>query len=237
MPNAIAFHCSTLTGVLDYILKNHVSHSMILVCSSREAFLEGVHLEICESTEEGASDPADDITLKPRHSLLIPTIHLLAKARSIDLVFAPTMQHLRALLATINADNADNCENITPPKSHLQSSKLLILGLLDTHRPTSEYSAQGLSRTLAMAAEASLASGRQLVLVELVPANKDVDDMAFDENEHQVQPDLWMEQIPILNGSIRSGGDERVWTGRTVEAARIIGRWCRILTLDDSTSH
>ncbi|KAG7004907.1 hypothetical protein G7Y79_00022g051280 [Physcia stellaris] len=203
---------------------------MILVCSTRKAFLDGVHLETRESMEEGASDPADDITLRPRHSLLIPTIHLLAKARSIDLVFTPTMQHLRALLATVIADNA---ENIIPPKSHLQSSKLLILGLLDTHRPTSEHSAQGLSRTLAMATEASLASRRKLILVEIMPAIKDEDGMAFDENEHQVQGDPWMEQIPILNGSIRSGGDERVWAGRTVEVARIIGRWCRIVKPDD----
>ena len=208
---------------------------MILVCSSREAFLEAVHLEICESMEEGASDPADDITLRPRHSLLIPTIHLLAKARSVDLVFTPTMQHLRALLGTIIADNAENCENITLSKTHLLSSKLLILGLLDSHRATSEYSAQGLSRTLAMAAEASLASRRDLVLVELVPANKDESDMAFDENEHQVQTDPWMEQIPILNGSIRSGGDERVWAGRTVEVARVIGRWCRIVKSNDAS--
>ena len=232
MSNPIAFHCSTLTGVLDYILKNHVSHSMILVCSSREAFLDGVHLEIRESMEEGASDPADDTTLRPRHSLLIPTIHLLAKARSIDLVFTPTMQHLRALLATITVDDV---EKIPPPKLYLQSSKLLILGLLDTHRPTSEYSAQGLSRTLAMAAEASLASRRKLILVELVPVIKDEDGMALDENEHQVQADPWMEQIPILNGSIRSGGDERVWAGRTVEVARVVGRWCRIVKLDDAS--
>lgn len=87
-----------------------------------------------------------------------------------------------------------------------------------------------------MAAEASLASRRKLILVDLLPANKDEEDVAFDENEHEVQPDPWMEQIPILNGSIRSGGDERVWAGRTVEVARIIGRWCRIVKPDDASS-
>ena len=45
--------------------------------------------------------------------------------------------------------------------------------------------------------------------------------------------DAWMEQVPVLSGSVRFGGDERVWAGRTVEVGRVVGRWCRFVRVGE----
>ena len=45
--------------------------------------------------------------------------------------------------------------------------------------------------------------------------------------------DAWMEQVPVLSGSVRFGGDERVWAGRTVAVGRVVGRWCRFVRVGE----
>lgn len=233
MPNMIAFHCNTPLDFLEYAIHNHTAPTTIVVCSSREAFLEHVHSSIRGPTDNGTSDPTEAGSIRRRHPLLIPTIHLLARSRTIDLVFTPTLQHLRAYLATMFAASTDTHRSAASSNPNFHSPMLAVLGLLDVHRETSEYTAQGLSRSLSIAVDTSIASERRLVLAEILPATKDEEAMAVEENEDQMRLDPWMEQIPILNGSIRSRGDERVWAGRTVEVARVLGRWCRIVKLDD----
>lgn len=238
MSNPVAFHCSTPVDFLEYILQNSAAPSTIVVCSSREAFLERIDLSIRESLGENNSSPTEEDVSRPQHALLLPTIHLLAKSRAIDLAFTPTLQHLRAYLATQNAQRVEARATEAHGMSSLHSPMLAILGLLDVHRSTSEFSAQGLSRTLAIAVEASIALGRKLIVGEILPAIENKDAMATEENENEVQTDPWLEQIPILNGSIiRSGDEERAWAGRTVEVARVVGRWCRMVSLDEHSSH
>ena len=237
MSNSIAFCCSTPVEVLEWVLQNSAAPTTLVVCSSREAFLERIDLSIRESLDENIPRLTGGDVSRPQHALLRPTIHLLAKSRAVDLTFTPTLQHLRAYLATQNAHRVEPHETEAHGMPSLHSPVLAILGLLDVHRSTSEFSAQGLSRTLSIAVEASMALGRKLILAEIFPAIEDRDAMATDENEDEVQSDPWMEQIPILNGSIRSGDEERVWAGRTIEVARVVGRWCRIVSLGEDLSH
>ena len=237
MSTFIAFYCSTPVDFLEYILQNSAAPSTIVVCSSREAFLERIDVSIRESLDGNISRPMEEDAPRPQHALLLPTIHLLAKSRAIDLAFTPTLQHLRAYLAIQTANRVETCGTEAHGISSLHSSMLAILGLLDIHRSTSEFSAQGLSRTLSIAVEASMALGRELVIADILPSTEDKDAMATDGIENEVQPDPWMEQIPILNGSIRSADDERVWAGRTIELARIVGRWCRVVNLGEDPSH
>ena len=237
MSISVAFYCSTPVDFLEYILQNSAAPSTIVVCSSREAFLERIDLSIRQSLDDGVSSlPGGDVS-KPQHALLLPTMQLLAKSRAINLAFTPTLQHLRAYLATQNANRVETRETEAHGMSSLHFPILAILGVLDVHRSTNEFSAQGLSRTLSIAVEASMPLGRKLIAAEILPAIEDKDAMATDENENEVQLDPWMEKIPILNGSIKSGDEERVWAGRTIEVARVVGRWCRMVSLNEDSIH
>ncbi|KAK7509053.1 uncharacterized protein IWZ02DRAFT_387376 [Phyllosticta citriasiana] len=133
-------------------------------------------------------------------SLLTPTLHLLKSTLTIRLVFCPSLEALRAHLAVYNA----------------QSGILCVLNMLALHRDTTSFSAQGLSRTLAIAVEAAARRGQKLVMSEC-PGPSD----------STVEEDPWSEQLSILNVTTKSFGvGSRGWAGRTVSARAVAERWC-----------
>lgn len=165
----------------------------------------------------------------PEHHLLIPKIHQLAISRTTDLVFAPTLPHLRAYLSTFSLQEKIGSQ------SHFVDQEvpsMIIYGLLELHHDTSEMSAQGLSRTFALAAEASTRSCMKLIIVE--PSRTDPGGVSSQPNSSESESitDPWKSQIPLLNGSIRFGGEDRVWAGKTIQAAQVAGRWCRFVRAD-----
>lgn len=228
----IAIHFATSVSFLEYILRSHGAPSTVVICSSREAFLEDLLL----STQEYTDQTTGEVDQQALHPFLIPTIHLLATSRTIDLAFAPTLPHLRAYLASRLLSIGERFELTVERMSGTQYPTLAVFGFTDVHRPTSEFSAQGLSRTLSTAVEASLALSRNLIIADVPPTISDQDLMALNEHEDDGIFDPWLEQVPILNNSIRSGGDQRIWAGRTIPIARVIGRWCRIVRLDEGSS-
>ena len=228
----IALRFATPVDFLEYMLQDHAASNTIVICSSREAFLEDVLLSIRQSAVEPTAETMEEGHIGSRHSLMTPTIHLLARSRTIGIAFTPTLPHLRAYIASIGLNVGIDPGVTADTNPEAQSPTLAIFGLTEIHRSTSEYSAQGLSRTLSAAVEASLALGRKLIIAEPLTAIKDEDAMASSNQEDEAPSDPWMEQIPILNNSIRSGGDQRVWAGRTIEVARVVGRWCRIARTD-----
>lgn len=102
---------------------------------------------------------------------------------------------------------------------------LAIWGLANLHRSTAEHSAQGLSRSLAAAVETAKFNGQRLVLAESAALNGEV--------EYDGIGNPWKEQVPLLSGSVRFGGEDRVWAGKTVEVERVVARWCRFVTIGD----
>lgn len=94
---------------------------------------------------------------------------------------------------------------------------LAVLDLLALHIPTSEFSAQGLSRTLAMTVEVSARERMDLVLCEC--------QNAVDPASRETGGRLWYEHVPILNGSVRMGGEDSSWGGRGVPVKRVAERW------------
>lgn len=105
---------------------------------------------------------------------------------------------------------------------------LAIWGLANLHRSTAEHSAQGLSRSLAAAVETAKLNDQRLVLAEAIALDEDVE---YDSTGSGGDP--WKEQVPLLSGSVRFGGEDRVWAGKTVEVKRVVGRWCRFVTIGD----
>ena len=101
---------------------------------------------------------------------------------------------------------------------------MAVLNLVDLHRETSDFSAQGISRTLALAVEAASRTGMRL---EITHIDRVLDQIALDTGSHE-HSNVWEERIPLLNGSMPSGDSTRQWTGRTVEVRKVLTRWCRL---------
>ena len=118
---------------------------------------------------------------------------------------------------------------------------------LALHSPTTDFSAQGLSRTFAAAVEAAERAGMQLVIEETEAGHGEEggEEIHGEEGEENVQGgneesggeelrrDPWRQQVPFLNGSVRIGGGERLWAGRMVEVGTVVRKWCRFVSLDD----
>lgn len=101
---------------------------------------------------------------------------------------------------------------------------------MDAHRSTAEHSAQGLSRTLAAAVESASLAEQRLVLAEakiLDVGEQHGDTEAFDATFENP----WKERVPVLSGTIRFGGEDRVWAGKTIEVGCILARWCKFVRL------
>ena len=105
---------------------------------------------------------------------------------------------------------------------------LAVWGLANLHRSTAEHSAQGLSRSLAAAVEAAKFNGQRLVLAESTTLSGKVEYEGVGSGG-----DPWKEQLPLLSGSVRFGGEGRLWAGKTVEVERVVGRWCRFVRIGD----
>lgn len=105
---------------------------------------------------------------------------------------------------------------------------LAVWGLAGLHRGSAEYSAQGLARTVSVAVETAWLNGQRLVLGE---------SGGWDEGGgHEGVGGAggpWTERVPLLSGSVRFGGEDRVWAGRTVEVGRVVGKWCRFVTVGE----
>ena len=214
--------------LIEYILETHQAPTTLIICSTREAFLPSLQ----ESLQANISSSQEDQTKTAKHELhplLIPTIHQLASSKTIQVVFTPTLQHLRAYLAsyTPTQNSIQGSKTFTKPGSR-RTPTLAIYGLLALHRATTEHSVQGLSRSLAVAVEAANYWGMRLVLTE------GVDDLRVSSME-PVSGDetvsvqgCWEEQVPLLNSSLALSIG-RAGAGRTVAVGAVIGKWCRVV--------
>lgn len=111
---------------------------------------------------------------------------------------------------------------------------LFIFGLIALHSSSTEFSAQGLLRSVAMAVEAADNAGAKLVLAEL---RKEGENGTMDTGDHiggsKAEYDPWRQEVSLLNGSVRFGDDSRPWSGRTIEVRTIVGRWCKFEALEE----
>ena len=222
------------TDFMDFILRHHTPPTTLVICSTREAVLQELQANMDnthprESTVDPNDESSTDGTEKSlRHPLLVPTIHLIAKSRSVNLAFAPTLPHLRAYIATYATDASAESSSSAFTKPGSQFPMLAVWGLVNLHRSTAEHSAQGLSRSLAAAVETAKLNGQRLVLAESAALTGEVE---YEGTSGIGDP--WKEQVPLLSGSVRFRVEDRNWAGRTVEVERVVRRWCRFVTACD----
>ncbi|OOF97100.1 hypothetical protein ASPCADRAFT_143251 [Aspergillus carbonarius ITEM 5010] len=193
-----------VTDFLQHILNQDAPLTLLLVCSTRELFLEQLlaasHMQPAEAVD--------------RHHMLTKTIGLLSKSRRIKLIFCPMLEHLRAYLSVIKFP--ENLRIVSDEGRQARRPLVAILDSLALHMPTSEFSAQGLSRTFALAVEVSSRADMDLVLCEC----RDAADPA-DSGRGEV---LWYTQVPLLNSSVRIG-EESTSFRRGVPVRRVVERW------------
>lgn len=213
---------------IDYILRRHEHPSTVVVCSSREAFLDRLSRSL--HTETADSPNHIDETEESSPPLLIPTIYQLATSKTVTMAFASSLPHLRAYLASYLPLGSPLEDSALLPPPGQPSPLLAVYGLINLHRATTEYSVQGLSRSLAITVEAADAWSMRLMLIEASEDWESSDLESGPEATAVTANDPWKEQVPLLSSSVLPS-DERLRTGRTVEVRAVIAKWCSFSNL------
>ncbi|KAE8362852.1 hypothetical protein BDV27DRAFT_13639 [Aspergillus caelatus] len=193
-----------VTDLIQYILDHDASRTVLIICSTRDAFLK----QLLAIARARSSETAES------HPILTKTIGLLSDSNRIKVVYCPTLENLRAYLSVLPL-SGDLMQGPVTEEQKTRKPLMAILDLVALHMQTSEFSAQGLSRTFANAVEAASREGMNLVLCECQDA------ASHDSNERGEV--LWYTNVPLLNSSVRRG--ESAWLGRSVPVNRVAQRW------------
>jgi hypothetical protein len=227
----------TLPGLLHYIVTTQAPSTTLIICSSRESFLQDLvySLEQDLSQEHNRNSNLQD--------LVTPSLHNLFTTRHVKLAFCASVQALLAYLTAYGRNETSS----THPKDSQHKPRLVLVNPLALHAPTPSFSAQGLSRAFAAATETALRSNAVLQVIECQVKrprieNSDGEDVDMTEGEEShakeevEEKDPWDQEVSILNVSARrfgSNSGERAWAGRTLKAKSIAARWFRFKKLDD----
>ncbi|KAE8378771.1 hypothetical protein BDV26DRAFT_260865 [Aspergillus bertholletiae] len=193
-----------VTDFIQHILDHDASRTLLIICSTRDAFLR----QLLAITRAYSSETGES------HSILTKTIGLLSDSRRIQVAYCPTLENLRAYLAVLPSPG-DLMQGHVAENQKARRPLMAILDSVALHLQTSEFSAQGLSRTFATAVEAASREGVDLVLCECQDAANH-----GDSERGEV---LWYTNVPLLNSSVRRG--ESAWLGRSVPVKRVAQRW------------
>lgn len=186
-----------VTNFLQYIINKDASSTSLIICSTRDSFLDKTRAA-CVHLEDTVGSC----------QLFTKTIGLLSKSSRVKVAFCPTLEHLRAYLSSVQlTDRA--FQDVAAEGERSSRPLVAILDPLALHVPTSEFSAQGLSRTFAAAVEATSGEATNLILCE----SWDVSNPTDSSGEA-----LWYVDVPLLNSSVRMGG-------QNVPVKRIAQRW------------
>lgn len=236
-----------LESFIQQLLQNHGPGSTLVVCSSKQAFLQELQATISQKaassnedsndqpetdTRSNANEVASVSTRATAHAWTAPTLRLLASARTLQLAFCEDVPHLRAYLAAYTYRSAFTLNMTTAGISPKDTPRTLaILNPINLHRPTSNFSAQGLNRIFTAAVDAAYKSRSKLLIAEcasLHPREAEIfGEVIRDEEGPFSEYKVWDQEVSILNVATKTfGAGERGWVGRTVKLRVIASRWC-----------
>ncbi|KAI8962302.1 hypothetical protein F5Y11DRAFT_195346 [Daldinia sp. FL1419] len=223
--------------LLTYILTHHAHPTTLIICSSRSEFLASLADDVLQETapsdgvapighppETSTFTTAPDAPgakqeqVRQRHRLLSSPLYQIATSRYIRVVYIPTVTHLRAYLSVFSPEDS---KVAVPPSYHDSPRKcapcIILYGFLETHRDTSEWSAQGLGNSASALVELGHRLSWQIIVIE-------------PRRSRSASPfeDFLRENVPFLSGGGRRLGpnaDAGGWTGRTAEVGRVMKRW------------
>ncbi|EFY92468.1 hypothetical protein J3459_002578 [Metarhizium acridum] len=199
----------TPSELFQYLIANTTYPTTVVIAWPRDQFTSAL-VEDIRRQESHLADGNDE----PSHPLLRATLLQTAISRHINIVFAPTVTHLRAHLSTFSAFKSGIP---APPRSDSlrEPPALIVYGLLDIHRDGMEWSAQGISLSTAAFVESAFRNKFRAVVVE---ARRSSDQ---EELEQSLK-----ENVPVLTGTpLKEDGS---WSGPIVPLSRVLGSWFKI---------
>ena len=227
---------ASVADFLNFILhETNTESTTVLICSTRERFLEQVTASILSRLQEHEhqnlpeNEPSSDLEAdqptpikppEPIESLLSNTIGTIASSQKIKLVFCPSLAHLRAYLPSFQLHSSHSSTESKQQDAKHDKPVLAILDFLAVHYMSTQFSAQGLSQTMALAVETAARTDSSVWLCECNDA------VNLADRDHG--PRLWDLHVPLLNGgSLRTTheGSLSSWSGRHVTVRRVARRW------------
>ncbi|EFE42236.1 conserved hypothetical protein [Trichophyton verrucosum HKI 0517] len=244
---------ATFDSVVEFtqhLLQSDASTVTLIVCSTREAFIEELYADIQAQSivvpREQSSSPAEEVQEESEHAenyrgenneeereedeeedsheeerennhwMLSNTLELLSRSERIRVVFCPAIEHLRAYLGgSFRRRRAQDGQEGN--KLCQGDAMLAIVNLVSLHSSTVEFSAQGLSRTAALAVEAAAREQVRLVLCECKSTLDGEDGRGYGSG-------IWDVQVPLLNSISVEEGLPGV---KTIQVKQVIRKWFR----------
>ncbi|KAK2766869.1 hypothetical protein FQN54_006183 [Arachnomyces sp. PD_36] len=200
---------------LEFLLQKDAPTTTLVICSTRDAFLEQLAISSRPHTQQQAPErgaPGHDNAQQHSPSFLANSISLIAKSQRIKLAFCPSLEVLRAYISTVQVQAS------TKQTESGGRPLLAILNLVAVHCGTPELSAQGLSRAFALVTEVAAREGMNLALCECK-------DVGASDGGSESSGARWDVQVPLLSASVRLGDEESAGTGRTVTVKRVAQKW------------
>ena len=217
-----------------YLLNHDTPHTNLVICQNRKDFVDGLY----GACSLRANDFEDHENVEEEMRALAITAHdsieSIAVSRHIKVTFTPTVSHLRAHLSVICKSTF--LSNFRANVGSIPSSRLAVFGLISVHRGTSDFSAQGLMRSLSLLLETAQSTEQGVVLAE---------DLLVDVTRSSHQNDLreaisnpWKEIIPLLSSRVlRKTLNVRTPATQDITIEDVLQNWCQILPSAAITSH
>ncbi|KAL7924525.1 hypothetical protein ACQKWADRAFT_286899 [Trichoderma austrokoningii] len=239
--NPIILSPFTPSELVQYVVTHHRYPTTILIGWPKHTFVEvltedvNLQLHLQRQTavenndkinEEEGEEELSSAKLPPNHPLQRKTLLQTAVSRHIRLLFVPSSTHLRAFLGTFSATDSQ----IPPPPAsslpnadHSGPPMLIVYGLLELHRDSIEWSAQGIGTTATYLIEAAARNSYRAAVVEPRGA------MGFEALDEFLD-----EEVPVLSGTATKS--DGTWSGRTVAVRRVLARWFEFERQDKAPS-
>ncbi|KAI1919307.1 hypothetical protein LOZ58_006187 [Ophidiomyces ophidiicola] len=217
-----------ISDFLEHILQESSSGVKLVVCWSKEKFLQQLRLSIQQQSYahlpglEAGGNGAENSASPFCRTLLSNTIDIIDKSQKITLSFCPTLESFRAFLGTYTTCPRSTTES---DQSELRNSPpvLAIVGLAALHLNTCEFSAQGISRSLALVVETAARERLRLILCECQDMTENGDIVSSGS--------IWNTRVPVLNIADKMKQHE-VAAGQTVEIKMVVRKWFRFDTTE-----
>lgn len=242
MIEARVLPAASVADFIGFLERETSSFTTLVVCSTREYFIEQLIANIAERSQlqdnnlifgdepspsqETEAQAAGEINrliardngFKAIDTLLSNSMGAISNSRKIELVFCPSVPHLRAYLATFQLRSLQ--KNTVKHKDDTAGGRKALIAILDIialHCTSTQFSAQGLSQTLALAVESAARTKSAIMLCECEEASN-----PGSRNHGQI---LWDSQVPLLNGGTVRSGHAQEPSGAHISVRRLAQRW------------
>ena len=206
-----------LTDFLEWLLQSDAPTVTLIICSTKREFLQKLSVSVQESQQSRSDHQEAETETIPQptslHSLAHGVIETIARSQRVTAAFCPSVEHLRAHLSVLRISE----DNDASPGSRRYPGKrmIAIVDPLEAHSRSSELSAQGLSRSLALAVEVAARERADIFLCET----------GHGGYEGTANGSPWDMEIPLLSMAV--GVERTVGSGATAQPERIARRWFR----------